>query len=173
MTLWFCNRMNYLTAKLTHTCQKNYALWRLHVLFNLESQNKRPKGPKTVHLSTICHLFDGQPLPPGRQFLLCCLRSIATHRDHFVRRLAVRLSVCPSVTLFCHTFQSYVSQATHAFLGMLSLFFTILLSSRKNTNLVRDVEILLLINFRRIPFNGFRGEVENVSASQRQSCFSG
>ena len=34
---------------------------------------------------------------------LCCLRSIATHRDHFVRRLSVRLSVClsvcPSVTL--------------------------------------------------------------------------
>ena len=49
---------------------------------------------------------------------LCRLRSIATHRDHFVRRL----SVCPSVTLFCHTFQSYVSQVTHAFLGMLPLF---------------------------------------------------
>ena len=40
--------------------------------------------------------------------------SPAKHRDHFVRR--------PSVTLFCHTFQSYVSQATHAFLGMLPLF---------------------------------------------------
>ena len=31
--------------------------------------------------------------------LLCRLRSIATHRDHFVRRLSVRLSVRPSVTL--------------------------------------------------------------------------
>ena len=31
---------------------------------------------------------------------LCRLRSIATHRDHFVRRLSVYLSVCPSV---CHT----------------------------------------------------------------------
>ena len=34
---------------------------------------------------------------------LCRLRSIATHRDYFVRRpsvrLSVRLSVCPSVTL--------------------------------------------------------------------------
>ena len=29
----------------------------------------------------------------------CRLRSIATHRDHFVRRLSVRPSVCPSVTL--------------------------------------------------------------------------
>ena len=33
------------------------------------------------------------------QRFLCRLRSIATHRDHFVRRLSVRLSVCPSVTL--------------------------------------------------------------------------
>ena len=47
---------------------------------------------------------------------LCRLRSIATHRDHFVRRPSVCLSVC-------HTFQSYVLQATHAFLGMLPLFF--------------------------------------------------
>ena len=31
--------------------------------------------------------------------LLCRLRSIGTHRDHFVRRLSVRPSVCPSVTL--------------------------------------------------------------------------
>ena len=31
--------------------------------------------------------------------LVCRLRSIATHRDHFVRRLSVRLCVCPSVRL--------------------------------------------------------------------------
>ena len=45
----------------------------------------------------------------------------------------------------------------------------------KNTNLVEDVEILLPIKFHRIPFSGFRGEVENVSANQRPgrpSCFS-
>ena len=47
---------------------------------------------------------------------LCRLRSIATHRDHFVRRLSVRLSVRLSYS------QSYVSQGTHAFLGMLPLF---------------------------------------------------
>ena len=44
----------------------------------------------------------------------------------------------------------------------------------KNTNLVEDVHILLPVKFRWIPFNGFRGEVENVSANQRpgwQSCF--
>ena len=56
---------------------------------------------------------------------LCRLRSIAAHRDHFVRHL----SVCPSVCLSnSHTFlivtHSYVSQATDAFLGMLPLCFT-------------------------------------------------
>ena len=45
----------------------------------------------------------------------------------------------------------------------------------KNTDLVEDVEILLPVKFRWIPFSGFRGEVENVSANQRPggpSCFS-
>ena len=37
----------------------------------------------------------------------------------------------------------------------------------KNTNLVEGFEILLPIKFRRIPFSGFRGKVENVSANQR------
>ena len=51
---------------------------------------------------------------------LCRLRSIGEHRDHFVRCLSVRPSVCLSGS---HTFlvvrQRYVLQATHAFLGML------------------------------------------------------
>ena len=45
----------------------------------------------------------------------------------------------------------------------------------KNTNLVEDVSILLPVKFLWIPFSGFRGEVENVSANQspgRPSCFS-
>ena len=44
----------------------------------------------------------------------------------------------------------------------------------KITNLVEDVEILLSVKFRWIPFSDFRGEVENVSANQRPglpSCF--
>ena len=44
-----------------------------------------------------------------------------------------------------------------------------------HTNLIEDVEILLPIKFRLIPFSGFGGEVENVSANQRPvrpSCFS-
>ena len=54
---------------------------------------------------------------------LCRLRSIAAHRDHFVKRLSVCMSVCMSVS---HTFfvvkLSFVSQSTHTFLGMLPLF---------------------------------------------------
>ena len=45
---------------------------------------------------------------------------------------------------------------------------------KKNTNLVEIIEILLPAKFRWIPFSGFRGEVENVSANQRPgqpSCF--
>ena len=48
-------------------------------------------------------------------------------------------------------------------------------SARKNTHLVEDIVILLPIKFHWIPFSGFRGEVENVSANQRPgwpSCFS-
>ena len=47
--------------------------------------------------------------------------------------------------------------------------------SPKNTKLVEDIEILLPVKFRWIPFSGFRGEVEKVSAYQRPgrpSCFS-
>ena len=45
----------------------------------------------------------------------------------------------------------------------------------KNTNLVKDIKILLPVKFHQIPFSSFRGEVENVSANQkpgRLSCFS-
>ena len=42
----------------------------------------------------------------------------------------------------------------------------VLWSTRK-TNLVEDIEILLPVNFRWIPFSGCRGKAENVSANQR------
>ena len=61
--------------------------------------------------------------------LLCRLRSIATHRDHFVRRPSVCLSVRPSYS------HSYVSQATHAFLGMLPLFCSHLVKLMSKTTL--------------------------------------
>ena len=74
-----------------------------------------------------------------------------------------------SVQRFQRRSRKYLSQSeTRAAI----LFFW---SARKNTNLVEDVEILLPVKFRWIPFRGFRGEVENVSANQRPgrpSCFS-
>ena len=39
--------------------------------------------------------------------------------------------------------------------------------ARQNINSVEDVEILFPVKFCKIPFCGFRGEVENVSANQR------
>ena len=48
-------------------------------------------------------------------------------------------------------------------------------SAQKTQNLLEDVEILLPVKFRWIPFSGFRGEVENVPTNQRPgrpSCFS-
>ena len=45
----------------------------------------------------------------------------------------------------------------------------------KNTNLVKDIDILLPVNWLWIPFSGSREKVENVSANQRPgqpSCFS-
>ena len=58
--------------------------------------------------------------------ILCRLRSIVAHRDHFVWRLSVPPFVCPCVCLSdSHSLlvvrHSYVSQATHAFLRMLPL----------------------------------------------------
>ena len=50
-----------------------------------------------------------------------------------------------------------------------------LLNSPKNTNLVEDFDTLFPVKFCWIPFSGFRGKVENVSANQRPgrpSCFS-
>ena len=50
-----------------------------------------------------------------------------------------------------------------------------LLISLKNTNLVEDIEILLLVKFLWILFCGFREKVEYVSTNQRPgqpSCFS-
>ena len=48
------------------------------------------------------------------------------------------------------------------------------LTGLKNTKLVEEVEILLPVKFRLIPFSGFIGEVQTVSAIQRPglpSCF--
>ena len=65
-----------------------------------------------LFITGICHV----------SWFFSRMLSIAAQRDHFLRRL----SVCPSLCLSSsHTFlvvtPSHVSQATHAFLGMLPL----------------------------------------------------
>ena len=50
---------------------------------------------------------------------LCHLRSIAAHRDHFVRHLSVCVCVCESFSqTLLPVICDYVSQTTHAFHGM-------------------------------------------------------
>ena len=74
------------------------------------NENKRPKGPHNVRLSTMCHLF------------------------------------------------WRIGQGCYFYL----LFDPI------NTNLVEDVEILLPVKFRWIPFSGFRGKVK-IRPSQSEA----
>ena len=64
---------------------------------------------------------------------LCPLRSIATHRDHFVRRLSVRLSGSHTFLVVTH---SYVSQVTHALLGMLPLCFIVVFGKFNISNIM-------------------------------------
>ena len=80
----------------------------LHVkLLFVHKQQKKP----LLHLK-IC-------------WFLCRLRCISAHRDHFVGGLSVCLSGSHTFLVVTH---SYVSQATHAFLGMLPLYHVNLLS---------------------------------------------
>ena len=96
---------------------------------------------------------------------LCRMRSIATHRDHFVRRLSVRLShfsVTLSKAIFrrrhmhssecCHyivEFRSAVSEKSKMFQPFRgqggNLVFP---NGPKNKKLVEDVDILLPVKFR-------------------------
>ena len=108
-------------------------------------QNPETPPPKSINLTYMVLLSFNTVLLSVQHInikkiirvlhLLCHLRSIAAHRDHFVRRLSVRPSVCLCLS-GSHTFlvvtHSYVSQVTHAFLGMLPLcFFLDLVKTRK------------------------------------------
>ena len=102
----------------------SYQMSKLHSTWSHAFCRKRLHVPGTGS--------DGQIfLPPQTEFFLyfcsnsqCCLSLVVVSPvKHSDTKGSLCLSVCPSVTLFCHTFQSYVLQATHAFLGMLPLFF--------------------------------------------------
>ena len=127
--------------------------------------NKRPKGPHTVHLSTMWNLFDRS----ARAVIFIYSSDWKTQLGRRCWDLAsCQISLNP-VQQFQRRSQKCLSQSW----AMAAIFF--LPIGPKNTVLVKDVEILLPVKLRRILFSSFREEVENVSANQRlgrPSCFS-
>ena len=95
------------------------------------------------------------------QAFLCRLRSIAAHRDHFVRRLSVCLSGSHTFLVVTHI---YVSQATHAFIGMLPLCY---MNCRHGRNCRRRQfnAIFRGINCRQL---AYIGAVDNLCRKCRQ-----
>ena len=127
----------------------------LHWLVNY--LNKRPKGPRIVHLSTMCHLFEQSAM--ADIFVYWLARKTQT------RKRMLRSCFLSSFVEFCSAVKEDKSKISHPIRGQGGhLVFPI---GPKNTNLVEDVEILLPMKFRWILFSGYRGEVENVSANQR------
>ena len=126
--------------------------------------NKRPKGPHIVHLSTMCHLFE--KLAKADIYDYWSAGKTQTLKS------TMRSSFLSSFIKFRSGVSEEKLKMSQPIRGKGGhLVFPI---GPKNTNLVEDVEILLPIKFRWIPLNGFRGEVENVSANQRPgrpSCF--
>ena len=130
-----------------------------------QKPNKRPKGPHIVHLSTMCHLFEESA--KADIFVCWSARKTQTRkriwRSCFLSRFVEFRSAVSEE-------KSKMSQPIRGQGGHL-----VSPIGPKNTNLVEDVEILLPVKFRWIPFSGFREEVKNVSANQRPgrpSCFS-
>ena len=142
--------MNVLQAR---TCVNN-KLTSIAIAKNL---NKRPKGPHIVHLSTMCHLFEESA--KADIFVYWSARKTQT------RKRMLRSCFLSSFVEFRSAVLEEKSKMSQQIRGQGGhLVFPI---GPKNTNLVEEVEILLPVKFRWIPFSGFRGEVENVSVNQR------
>ena len=105
---------------------------------------------------------------PGWQFLFTFPPA-----KHKLGRGRWDLASCQVSSNSFHSFRGEVENVSaNQRPGQPFCFFPICL---KNTNVVEDIESLLPVKFRWIPFSGFRGEVENVSANQRPGrpfCFS-
>ena len=120
-------------------------------------RNKRPKGPHIVHLSTMCHLFEESA--KADIFVYWSPRKTQT------RKRMLRSCFLSSFIEFRSAVLEEKSKMSQPIRGQGGHL--VFLIDPKNTNLVEDVEILLPVKFRWIPFSGFRGGVENVSANQR------
>ena len=113
----------------------------------------------------MCHLFDRS----ARAVIFIYSSDWKTQLGRRCWDLAsCQISLNP-VQQFQRRSQKCLSQSW----AMTAIFF--LPIGPKNTDLVKDVGILLPVKFRWIPFSGFREEVVNVSANQKPgqpSCFS-
>ena len=112
----------------------------------------------------MCHLFDG--LARAAILFFQSAKKHKLGRGHWDR------SSCQVSLQAVQRFQRRRRKCLSQSAARLAILFFL---GSKNTNFVEDVEILLPVKFRWIPFSGFRGEVENVSANQRPrrpSCFS-
>ena len=102
----------------------------------------------------MCHLFDRSV----RAVIFIYSSDWKTQLGRRCRDLAsCQISLNP-VQQFQRRSQKCLSQSW----AMAAIFFL-----TKNTDLEKDVEIVLPVKFCRILFSGFREEVENVSANQR------
>ena len=110
-----------------------------------------------MHLSTMCHLFEESA--KADIFVYWSARKTQT------RKKMLRSCFLSTFAKFRSEVLEEKSKMSQPIRGQGGhLVFPI---GPKNKNLVEDVEILLPVKFRWIPFSGFRGEVENVSANQR------
>ena len=111
---------------------------------------------------------------------LCRLRSIAARRDHFVCHLSVRPSLLLSGShAFLVVMHSYVSQATHAFLGMLPLcciadtvltcflqmWFTLSTMAKVKRLFIRKLSVGILLMFTMTGCTYYGGKVMSVVIS--------
>ena len=143
----------------THEFHKYRLKWKFisDSFYHMIIPNKRPKGPHIVHLSTMCHLFEESA--KADIFVYWSARKTQT------RKRMLRSCFLSSFVEFRSAVLEEKSKMSQPIRGQGGhLVFPI---GPKNTKLVEDVEILLPVKFRWIPFSSFRGEVKNVSANQR------
>ena len=129
------------------------------------------KGSHIVHLSTMCHLFDGS----ARVAIFVYWSSLTN------TNLVEDVDILLSVNFRWISLSGLRGETNHNVSAnhkqLWSSFFPVgpkntrvaifvYWSSLKNTNLVEDVKILHPVKFHCILFSGFRGEIENVSANQ-------
>ena len=91
---------------------------KVHQGFHFSSPMSRSKFTHSLK-RFLDHYF--LPVVNLHKLLLCCLQSIAAQREHFVQHLSIYLSSSHTFLVVTHSF-TCISQASHAFLGMLPLF---------------------------------------------------